>query len=94
MAVLDDQQLQQALSDGRLEGWGLDDAKLHRRFTFADFSSAWAFMSRVALLAETHNHHPNWCNTWNTVDIHLVSHDAGGITDRDVELAAAINSLG
>lgn len=75
------------------EPWTMVDGRLHRAFQFADFSEAWAFMSRVALLAERHDHHPDWSNSWNRVVIDLVSHDAGGITDRDHALAAAIDAL-
>jgi 4a-hydroxytetrahydrobiopterin dehydratase len=75
------------------EPWTTVDGRLHRSFQFADFSEAWAFMSRVALLAERHDHHPDWSNSWNRVVIDLVSHDAGGITDRDHALAAAIDAL-
>jgi len=74
-------------------GWEVVDGKLRRELQFADFSEAWAFMSRVALLAEKHNHHPDWSNSWSTVTIELVSHDAGGITDRDRSLAEDINAL-
>jgi 4a-hydroxytetrahydrobiopterin dehydratase len=74
-------------------GWQLDDDRLLRTFTFDDFSEAWAFMSRVALLAERHDHHPDWSNSWNRVDIALWSHDAGGVTERDRRLAGAINAL-
>ena len=73
--------------------WDEVDGKLRRQFTFADFSEAWAFMSRVALLAEKQNHHPDWSNSWNTVTIELVSHDADAITDRDRALAEAIDRL-
>lgn len=75
------------------DGWDDVDGKLHREFTFANFSEAWAFMSRVALLAEKRDHHPDWSNSWNKVVIDLVSHDKGGITDRDRDLAAAIDKL-
>lgn len=74
-------------------GWTDVDGTLQRTFEFADFSEAWAFMSRVALLAEAANHHPDWSNSWNTVTISLVSHDAGAVTDRDRDLAASINAL-
>jgi 4a-hydroxytetrahydrobiopterin dehydratase len=73
--------------------WDEVDGKLHREFTFGNFSEAWAFMNRVALLAEKRNHHPDWSNSWNKVVIDLVSHDQGGITDRDRDLAAAIDEL-
>ena len=67
---------------------------IRRRFRFADFSAAWGFMTRVALLAEQHGHHPDWSNVWNRVEITLTTHDAGGLTGRDVALAAAIDALG
>lgn len=64
-----------------------------RRFTFADFSAAFGFMARVALLAEKQDHHPEWSNVWNRVDITLTTHDAGGLSARDVALAKAIDAL-
>ncbi len=64
-----------------------------RQFKFADFSQAFAFMTRVALLAEAQEHHPEWSNVWNTVDILLTTHDAGGLSARDVRLAEAIDGL-
>lgn len=66
---------------------------LHRRFTFANFSEAWGFMARVALLAEQQDHHPEWSNVWNRVEITLTTHDAGGLSARDVRLARAIDAL-
>jgi 4a-hydroxytetrahydrobiopterin dehydratase len=69
-------------------GWELHDGKLHREFSFADFSQAFGFMTRVALAAEKLDHHPDWSNSWNTVVIDIVSHAAGGITERCFELAA------
>ena len=75
------------------DGWALDGTKLRRAFEFADFSEAWAFMTRVALLAEKHDHHPDWSNSWNKVVIELTSHDKGELTERDVTLAEAINRL-
>lgn len=75
------------------EGWEVVDGRLHRELTFADFSEAFGFMTRVALAAEKADHHPDWSNSWNTVTIDLVSHDAGGLTERDVALAEAIGDL-
>jgi 4a-hydroxytetrahydrobiopterin dehydratase len=76
------------------DGWDEADGRLRRELTFADFSEAWAFMSRVALLAEKADHHPEWSNVWNRVVIELSSHDAGNtVTDRDRRLAEAINAL-
>jgi 4a-hydroxytetrahydrobiopterin dehydratase len=76
------------------DGWDEADGRLRRELTFGNFSEAWAFMSRVALLAEKMDHHPNWSNVWNTVTIELTSHDAGNtVTDRDRRLAEAINAI-
>jgi 4a-hydroxytetrahydrobiopterin dehydratase len=77
------------------EGWTLeDDGKaLTRSFKFADFSEAFAFLTRVALHAEKADHHPEFTSVWNSVDFRLTSHDAGGVTDRDIRLAEAINRL-
>lgn len=77
----------------KLPLWTVDGAALTRQFTFADFSAAWGFMTRVALLAEKHDHHPNWSNVYNRVTIALSTHDAGGLTKRDTALAAAIDKL-
>jgi 4a-hydroxytetrahydrobiopterin dehydratase len=77
-----------------LDGWDLQDGKLHRRFEFADFERAFAFMSGVALAAESANHHPEWCNVYNRVEVWLTTHDAGGITKRDLDLAVVMNALG
>lgn len=66
---------------------------LHRAFRFRDFNEAWGFMTRVAMLAERLDHHPNWSNVWNSVEITLSTHDAGGLTDKDVALAKAIDAL-
>ena len=74
------------------EGWEERDGQLHRELEFADFSEAFGFMARVALLAEKLNHHPDWSNSWNRVVIDLTSHDVGGLTRRDVRLAEAINA--
>ena len=78
-----------------LPGWGMADGRdaIKREFRFRDFSEAWGFMARVALLAEQHNHHPEWFNVWNTVRIELSTHDAGGLTEKDVALAGAIDAL-
>ena len=75
-------------------GWNVVDGALHRRLTFADFAAAFAFMTRVAQIAEEEWHHPDWSNSWNVVDISLRSHDAGGvITERDARLARRINEV-
>ena len=66
---------------------------IEQAFRFKDFSSAWAFMSRVALLAEKQDHHPEWSNVYNRVAITLTTHDAGGLSDRDIRLAQAIDAV-
>jgi len=78
-----------------LPEWRLTNGRdaIERSFRFADFSAAWGFMSRVALLAEQRGHHPEWSNVWNRVDITLSTHDAGGLTELDVALARAIDAL-
>ena len=76
-----------------LGSWELRDGKLHRQFKFADFIEAFGFMSRVALLAETANHHPEWSNVYNRVEIDLTTHDASGISERDFKLAEQIDRL-
>jgi 4a-hydroxytetrahydrobiopterin dehydratase len=70
-----------------------DRDAIQRTFRFKDFSQAWGFMARVALLAEQHDHHPDWSNVWNLVRITLSTHDAGGLTQKDVALAHAIDAL-
>jgi len=77
----------------RVPKWALRKGKLHREFTFADFSAAFAFMARVALAAEKANHHPDWSNSWNKVAIDLSSHDVKGLSKRDFDLAAAIDAF-
>lgn len=75
-------------------GWLLRDNSLNRRWQFQSFVEAFAFMTKVAALAEEHDHHPDWRNSYSTVEISLTSHDAGNVvTDRDYRLAAAINEI-
>ena len=74
--------------------WNEENNKLYRKFQFKDFSEAFAFMTRVALVAEKMNHHPLWTNVWNTVELWLSTHDAGDVvTEKDRKLAAAIDKL-
>ena len=73
-------------------GEGADEG-VERVFRFADFSAAFAFMTRVAMLAEVHDHHPEWSNVYNRVTIRLTTHDAGGLSARDAAMAAAIDAL-
>lgn len=87
---LSDEEIQERLS--KLPGWSIENGKLHRELKFGDFSEAFGFMARVALAAEAINHHPEWFNVWSTVRIDLTTHDAGGLSARDFDLASKINS--
>ena len=77
----------------KIQGWKLENGKLHREYKFKDFVQAFGFMSSVALCAESMNHHPEWFNVWSTVKIDLNTHDAGGITELDFTLAEKIEKL-
>lgn len=78
-----------------LPQWQLarDGAAIERKFAFDDFSEAFAFMTRVAIMAEKRDHHPEWCNVYNRVEITLTTHDADGLSLRDVNMAKAIDKL-
>lgn len=76
-----------------LPGWTVVAGKLHREFKFADFVEAFGFMTRCALVAEQRNHHPEWSNVWNRVAVDLTTHDAGGISELDLALAATMSKL-
>ena len=73
--------------------WLYREQKLYRKLQFSVFNEAFAFMTRVAMVAETMNHHPDWYNSYRTVEIYLCSHDIGGLSDRDLSLAAFIDSI-
>ncbi len=92
------EQLSQAERSDALDGlpdWDVDEARdaISRSFTFDDFSQAFAFMTQVALLAEKADHHPEWSNVYNRVDIVLTTHDAGGLSERDIDMAQRIDAL-
>ncbi|MBE2239463.1 MAG: 4a-hydroxytetrahydrobiopterin dehydratase [Caldilineaceae bacterium] len=90
--ALSEDQIQRALHD--LPGWSVVEGKLHKEFTFADFTAAFGFMTKVAIEANTLDHHPEWCNVWNKVVIDLVTHSADDqISDLDVKLAGTIEKL-
>lgn len=78
-----------------LEGWREIEGRdaIEKRFQFANFVDAFAFMTKVAIAAEKMNHHPEWFNVYKTVDVTLSTHDAGGVTDLDIELAKKMNAL-
>lgn len=89
--LLSADELQTALNE--LEGWTIQEGKLHRKFQFSSFVEAFGFMSSVALVSESMGHHPEWFNVYNRVTIDLTTHDSGGITIKDVELAKKANEL-
>ncbi len=80
---------------GRLKGWSevKDRDAISKKFVFADFNAAFGFMARAALIAEKMDHHPEWFNVYKTVEVTLSTHDAGGVTDKDVTLAQAMDKL-
>ena len=82
--ALDAQQIESRLT--QLSGWRIESGKLHREFRFENFIAAFGFMTRVALVAEKMNHHPEWSNVYNRVQVDLTTHDAGGLTELDFEL--------
>ena len=90
---LTDEEREAALAS--LPGWRFDAeaGAIRRSFRFADFSAAFAFMTRVAMAAEKADHHPDWSNSWNKVDIALSTHSAGGLTALDIEIARAIDAM-
>lgn len=73
--------------------WSVKDGKLHREYVFSDFVTAFGFMTGAALIAESSNHHPEWCNVYNKVLVDLTTHEAGGITSRDFVLAERMEAI-
>lgn len=86
---------QRSAALGQLAGWSEVKGRdaIYKTFTFRDFNAAFGFMTRVALMAEKMNHHPEWSNVYRTVEVTLSTHDAGGLTDKDVTLAQFMNSI-
>ena len=95
MAVAELTEEERTVALGELPGWSLarEGKAIERTFKFADFNAAFGFMARVALLAEKADHHPEWFNVYNQVEITLTTHDAGGLSARDVDMAKAIDAL-
>jgi len=91
--ALDEAALQAALQELASSGWALEDAKLTHELRFANFSEAFAFMTRVAMVAEAMDHHPEWFNVYGTLRIQLTTHDAGGISELDLAFAREVNRL-
>lgn len=86
-----EQDIQTAIDE--LGSWTVDGGKLHREYRFRDFVQAFGFMTQAALLAERADHHPEWFNVYNRVVVDLTTHEAGGITERDIELARGMEAL-
>ena len=91
MKALDEQEIMTQLED--LEGWEYSDGNIHTTFEFKNFKEAFSVMTRIAFEAEALNHHPEWSNVYNELSIYLNTHDAGGVTVKDFELAHAIEKI-
>lgn len=91
MTKLSDAELEAALSS--LSGWTVAQHKIHKDYKFADFVHAFGFMSTAALAIEKMNHHPEWFNVYNRVTVYLITHDAQGVTSKDIELARLLDDL-
>lgn len=91
MKKLSEAEIAEAL--GAMAGWGVKDGKLHREYKFADFVHAFGMMATAAPAIEKMNHHPEWFNVYNRVVVDLTTHDAGGITKKDFELAALLEGI-
>lgn len=85
------EEIERALAS--LPGWSVANGKLHREYRFGDFVEAWGFMTAAAIVAQAMDHHPEWFNVYGTVRVDLTTHDAGGITGRDTELAGRMEKL-
>lgn len=88
---LEPDELRDALAS--LPNWHVENGKLRREYRFGDFVTAWGFLSRAALVVQAMDHHPEWANVYDRVTVELVTHDSGGVTRRDVELATALERL-
>jgi len=88
---LTDEQIKKEITS--LTGWSVMNGKIHKDFVFTDFVEAFGFMSKAAIHIEKMNHHPEWFNVYNKIRIYLTTHDAGGITQNDIDLARILNSL-
>lgn len=91
MMKLTGEQIASALTS--LAGWSLENGKLHREYRFPDFVHAFGFMAASAVAIEAMNHHPEWFNVWNRVVVDLTTHDAGGVTQKDVRLAEKLEAI-
>ena len=89
--ILSNKQLNECLED--LDDWSIENEKLSKTFKFSSFIQAFGFMTQVAITSETMDHHPEWSNVYNRVEINLVTHSEGGITKLDIELAMKVDSI-
>lgn len=93
MKAYTEQEAQEKLAPSSLEGWAFNSNSLEKQFIFKDFREAMGFMVKAGDIAEEMNHHPDWSNVYNRVKVNLSTHDAGGVTDKDFELAKRMNAL-
>ena len=91
MIRLSSEAIEQELKN--LNGWTVVNNKIHKEFQFGDFNQAFGFMTRAAMYIDKMNHHPEWFNVYNRITVDLTTHDAGGITQNDINLAKILNSL-
>jgi 4a-hydroxytetrahydrobiopterin dehydratase len=91
LAKLSDDKIREELAN--LDGWAVKNGKLHKDFVFSNFIEAFGFMTRASMHIEKMNHHPEWFNVYNKLSVDLTTHDAGGITKNDINLAKTLNSL-
>ena len=91
LSKLSTEQIEKELAN--LPGWAVVEGKLHKEFQFDDFIQAFGFMSKASMHIEKMNHHPEWFNVYNKLIVDLTTHDAGGITENDINLAKTLNSL-
>jgi 4a-hydroxytetrahydrobiopterin dehydratase len=91
MKKLSDSEIESGLKN--LSGWSLKDRKLHKEYKFADFIHAFGFMATAAIAIEKMNHHPEWCNVYNRVSVDLTTHDAGGVSQNDFDLARLLDGI-
>jgi 4a-hydroxytetrahydrobiopterin dehydratase len=91
MEILDDYEINRKLED--LEGWEFKDDAIHTSFQFENFKEAFSVMTRIAFEAEAQQHHPQWTNVYNELQISLSTHDAGGVTEKDFKLARSIENI-
>ena len=91
MEILSEDEINERLD--QLEGWEFKDDAIHTSFQFENFKEAFSVMTRIAFEAEAQQHHPNWCNVYNELQISLSTHDAGGVTEKDFKLARSIENI-